>query len=70
MKKWPFEQLKCKLHIYSSIRAFSLVDLQYLRIYVALVALMWHCLKFLIEKQLDIKVPRATCFLKILVGIS
>ena len=49
MKKWPFEPLKCKQHIYSIIRAFPREDLQYLRIYVALVALMWHCLKLLIE---------------------
>jgi hypothetical protein len=50
MKKWTFEPLKRKLHIYSNIHVLHLKNLQYLMIYVALVALMWHCLKLLIEK--------------------
>ena len=43
-------RVKIKMHIYSILNESMPVYLQYLRVYVALVALTWHSIKLLIEK--------------------
>jgi hypothetical protein len=50
--KWTKKHIlrvKIKMHMHSTLNENGPINLQYLRVYVALVALTWHCLKLLIE---------------------
>jgi hypothetical protein len=50
-QKWAKKHILCvkiKVHIHSILNENRLVNLQYLRVYVALVALTWHSIKLLI----------------------
>ena len=49
--KWTKKHIlsvKNKMHIHSILNETSPINLQYLRVYVALVALTWHSIKLLI----------------------
>jgi hypothetical protein len=64
-QKWGKRRMPCvkiKIHIHSILSKKYLLFLHYLRIYVALVALTWHCHKIFKQNKLQRKVPRATYF--------
>jgi hypothetical protein len=52
-QKWTKKHILCvkiKIHIHSILNENSPMNLQYLRVYVALAALTWHSIKLLIQK--------------------
>ena len=52
-QKWAKKHIlsvKNKMHIHSILNETSPINLQYLRVDVALVALTWHSIKSLIQK--------------------
>ena len=52
-QKWTKKHIlrvKIKMHTHSTLNKNGPINLQYLRVYVALVALTWHSIKLLIQK--------------------